>query len=115
MAPTKKLMKVFRSIAGRFVGQTQVRAMNGSCSFYLPVEKTQYLAGAMTAAKGSVAVVYTTGPEDHFRHLFVAYQASIAGFGSGCRPLLGLDGTHLRSKYVGTLLVATAVDGDGAL
>uniref|UniRef100_A0AAV1VBQ9 MULE transposase domain-containing protein n=1 Tax=Peronospora matthiolae TaxID=2874970 RepID=A0AAV1VBQ9_9STRA len=68
----------------------------------------------MTAATRSVAAVYTTGPE-HVRRLFVAYQASIAGLRTVCRQLLGLEGTHLRSKCVGTLLAAAAVDGKGAL
>lgn len=32
-----------------------------------------------------------------------------------CRPLLGLDGTHLKHKYLGILLAATAVDANGSL
>uniref|UniRef100_A0AAV1T7S8 MULE transposase domain-containing protein n=1 Tax=Peronospora matthiolae TaxID=2874970 RepID=A0AAV1T7S8_9STRA len=62
---------------------------------------------------GTIAAVYSNKPE--LRRLFVAYRALISGFKSGCRTLLGLDGTHLRSEYFGTLLAATVVDGDGPL
>jgi zinc finger SWIM domain-containing protein 3 len=49
-----------------------------------------------------------------FHRLFVSYCASAKGFVS-CKPLLGLDGTHLRSKYQGILLTATATDAQGQL
>ena len=32
-----------------------------------------------------------------------------------CRPLIGLDGTHLKTRYQGILLAATAVDALGQL
>ena len=32
-----------------------------------------------------------------------------------CHPLIGLDGTHLKSKYQGILLAATGVDANGSL
>jgi MULE transposase domain len=47
--------------------------------------------------------------------LFVSYYACIWGFMSGCRPLLGLDGTHLKGKYLSIFLGATGIDADGAL
>lgn len=61
----------------------------------------------------STALVERT--EDHkFRRLFISYGASGKGF-MFCRPLLGLDGTHLKTKYFGILLTATAVDANGQL
>ncbi|KAK4754724.1 hypothetical protein SAY87_002828 [Trapa incisa] len=63
---------------------------------------------------GSIASVYGD-PDSCFRRLFVSYQASIYGFLNACRPLLGLDRTYLKSKYLGTLLVATGFDGNDAL
>ncbi|RVW75546.1 hypothetical protein CK203_056454 [Vitis vinifera] len=42
-------------------------------------------------------------------------ETSIYGFLNACRPLIGLDRTLLKSKYLGTLLFATGFDGDGAL
>ena len=46
-----------------------------------------------------------------FKRFFVAFNASIQGF-RHCHPLLFIDGTFLKGKYKGTLLTATANDGD---
>lgn len=64
---------------------------------------------------GSIAVVYGNPTDSSFQRLFVSFQASIYGFLNACRPLIGLDRTFLKSKYLGTLLLATSFDGDGAL
>ncbi|KAJ6331915.1 hypothetical protein OIU76_010318 [Salix suchowensis] len=50
-----------------------------------------------------------------FRRLFVSFHASIYGFQNGCRPILFLDSTTLKSKYHEILLTATALDGDDGL
>ncbi|KAK6913601.1 MULE transposase domain [Dillenia turbinata] len=60
---------------------------------------------------GSFAT-FITKDDSSFHRLFVAFHASIIGFQQGCRPLIFLDSTPLNSKYQGTLLVATAADGD---
>ena len=52
--------------------------------------------------------------ENKFQRLFLYHSAYASGFGY-CRPLLGLDGTHLKSKYKGILLAATATDANGQL
>ena len=49
-----------------------------------------------------------------FSRMFVSFGAAGKGF-AHCRPLLGLDGTHLKSKYKGILLAATGVDACGSL
>ncbi|KAK1583735.1 hypothetical protein Q3G72_026459 [Acer saccharum] len=64
---------------------------------------------------GSIASVYGNPSDNCFQRLFISFQASIYGFLNACRPLLGLDRTFLKSKYLGTLLLATGFDGDGAL
>ncbi|GMG99891.1 hypothetical protein Nepgr_001731 [Nepenthes gracilis] len=63
---------------------------------------------------GSIAS-FATGPENCFQRLFVSYWASIYGFINACRPLLELDRAHLKGKYLGTLLCASAIDADDAL
>ncbi|MCL7030363.1 hypothetical protein MKW94_018938 [Papaver nudicaule] len=63
----------------------------------------------------SIASVYGNPQDNCFQRLFVSFQASIFGFVNACRPLLGLDRTPLKSKYLGTLLFATGFDGDGAV
>lgn len=64
---------------------------------------------------GSIASVYGSPTDNCFQRLFISFQASIYGFLNACRPLLGLDRTFLKSKYLGTLLLATGFDGDGGL
>src|SRR5579859_3247311 len=44
----------------------------------------------------------------------VCYSASAIGF-AFCRSVLGLDGTHLKSKFQGILLCATGVNANGSL
>ncbi|KAI3938570.1 hypothetical protein MKW98_016075 [Papaver atlanticum] len=61
---------------------------------------------------GSIASVYGNPLDSCFQRLFVSFQASIFGFVNSCRPLLGLDRTLLKSKYLGTILFATGFDGD---
>lgn len=75
----------------------------------------QYCAQIRRTNPGSIAVVYGSPVDNCFQRLFVSFQASIYGFLNGCRLLLGLDRTLLKSKYLGTLLFATGFDGDGSL
>ena len=71
----------------------------------------KYCEKLKEANPGSVAFVESS--EGRFLRIFVAFNASILGF-THCRPLIGIDGTHLKSKYLGTLLIATGVDGEGS-
>lgn len=75
----------------------------------------QYCEQVKRTNPGSIASVYGSPADFCFQRLFISFQASIYGFLNGCRPLLGLDRTYLKSKYLGTLLLATGFDGDGAL
>ena len=45
----------------------------------------------------------------------MCFKASIDDFKLGCRSFMGLDGCHLRSKYLGCLLSVTALDGNNGL
>ncbi|KAL9227565.1 hypothetical protein vseg_003242 [Gypsophila vaccaria] len=75
----------------------------------------QYTEQILRTNPGSIALVYGNMDDNSFQRLFVSYQASIYGFLNGCRPLLGLDKIPLKSKYLGTLLLATGFDGNGDL
>lgn len=75
----------------------------------------QYCDQVKRTNPGSIASVYGNPTDNCFQRLFISFQASIYGFLNACRPLLGLDRTFLKSKYLGTLLFATGFDGDGAL
>ncbi|XP_009144282.1 uncharacterized protein LOC103867939 [Brassica rapa] len=63
----------------------------------------------------SIAVVNGHPDDGSFQQLFISFHASISGFLNACRPLIALDKIVLKSKYLGTLLLATAFDGDGAM
>ncbi|MED6174966.1 hypothetical protein PIB30_119138 [Stylosanthes scabra] len=75
----------------------------------------QYCEQLKRTNPGSIASVYGSHTDHCFQRLFISFQACIYGFLNACRPLLGLDRTYLKSKYLGTLLLATGFDGDGAL
>ncbi|XP_071689277.1 uncharacterized protein [Rutidosis leptorrhynchoides] len=47
-----------------------------------------------------------------FKALFVSFYASLCGFLNGCRPLLFLEATSLRSKYGEFVLTANAIDAN---
>ncbi|XP_022880717.1 uncharacterized protein LOC111397985 [Olea europaea var. sylvestris] len=49
---------------------------------------------------------------NRFRYFFVAFGASIRGYMQYLRPVICVDGSHLKGPYKGTLLVATAQDGN---
>src|SRR5579859_2275446 len=73
----------------------------------------QYCEDIIRSNPGSTAIVERT-PDDCFLRMFVSYAASGKGF-AYCRAVLGLDGSHLKSRYQGVLLAATAVDANGSL
>ena len=49
-----------------------------------------------------------------FQRIFKAFHPSIEGF-NHCRPILGIDGTHLYGKYKGMLMIAIGCDGNNLL
>lgn len=75
----------------------------------------QYCEQVKRTNPGSIACVFANPNDNSFQRLFISFQASIYGFLNACRPLIGLDRTLLKSKYLGTLLLATGFDGDGGL
>ncbi|KAK4375806.1 hypothetical protein RND71_006483 [Anisodus tanguticus] len=50
--------------------------------------------------------------EKRLQRFFFSLHASVHGFKHGCRPLVFLEATSLRSKYKETLMTATGVDAD---
>ena len=61
----------------------------------------KYCQDIVASNSNSVAILEKT-PENKFRRLFICYGACSASF-VYCRPLIGLDGTHLKHKYQGTI------------
>ncbi|XP_050936236.1 uncharacterized protein LOC127144368 [Cucumis melo] len=57
---------------------------------------------------------YETDTEGHFKYCFMAIGACIEGW-KYCRPNISVDGTFLKSKYGGTLLTASTIDGNNQI
>lgn len=49
-----------------------------------------------------------------FKRMYVCLGALKIGFIIGCRPILGLDGCHLKSVYGGQLLTAVGLDANNS-
>ena len=45
-----------------------------------------------------------------FKMMYIRYNAQKVGFLGGCIPFIGLDGCHLKGRFGGQLLSATAKD-----
>ncbi|XP_048623684.1 uncharacterized protein LOC125592513 [Brassica napus] len=58
---------------------------------------------------------YETNEKGRFMYLFMSFGQSVRGFYNAMRRVIVVDGTFLKNKYKGTLLVATAVDGNSNL
>lgn len=50
-----------------------------------------------------------------FDRIFISLAAMWKGFLSGCRPLIGVDGTHLKGNYGGVLLSAVSLDANNEI
>ncbi|KAK8714245.1 hypothetical protein V6N13_149438 [Hibiscus sabdariffa] len=53
--------------------------------------------------------------EGRFERLYLCMQAMNDGFKVGCRPIIGLDGCHLKGYYQGHLLAAMGIDADDSI
>jgi MuDR family transposase/MULE transposase domain len=73
----------------------------------------QYCEDILRNNPGSTVTLEHT-EDNQFKRVFISYAASGMGF-AHCRPVIGLDGAHLKGKYFGILLSATAVDANGSL
>ncbi|XP_050106772.1 uncharacterized protein LOC126586117 isoform X1 [Malus sylvestris] len=47
-----------------------------------------------------------------FKRLYVCLDACKKGFKAGCRPMIGVDGCHLKGPYKGQLLAAIGIDAN---
>ena len=75
-----------------------VTARNTYCNIFL-----SYFAGSYSD--------FMVDNDGKFRYFFFSFGASIAGW-HFCRPVISVDGTFLKCKYKGTMLLAASLDGD---
>ena len=50
--------------------------------------------------------------ENRFEYAFMSLGPSIIDFKECCKPLIVINGTHLKGKFLGVLFVAAAKDGN---
>ncbi|CAL9029708.1 unnamed protein product [Prunus brigantina] len=69
------------------------------------------------ANKGSTVILKNKmkGNKPVFERIYVCLEACKWGFLAGCRPLIGIDGCHLKGPYTGQVLTAVGVDGNNGL
>ncbi|XP_018466423.1 uncharacterized protein LOC108837921 [Raphanus sativus] len=58
---------------------------------------------------------YEINDKGRFMYLFMAFGQSVRGYYNAMRRVIVVDGTFLKNKYRGVLLVVTAVDGNSNL
>ncbi|XP_010481178.1 PREDICTED: uncharacterized protein LOC104760023 [Camelina sativa] len=58
---------------------------------------------------------YDIDCDGRFKYLFISFGQSIRGFYKKIRKVIVVDGTFLKNKYKGVLLVATSIDGNSNL
>ena len=59
---------------------------------------------------GSTVKIQTAN--DVFERMYICLDACKRGFLAGCRPLIGIDGCHLKGTTGGQLMVAVGKDGN---
>lgn len=99
--------KAWRS---RDVAIERVKGTTTSSYYELP----DYLKRLAVANPGTITNLFTEsidGGGQRFKYMFVAFGASIQGY-EFMRKVVIVDGTHLKGKYVGCLLTASAQDGN---
>ncbi|XP_059437666.1 uncharacterized protein LOC132170637 isoform X1 [Corylus avellana] len=100
-------LNYFQAWRGKEIAKEQLQGSYKEAYNQLPF----FCGKIMETNPGSLAT-FTTKEDSSFHRLFVSFHASLYGFQQACRPLLFLDSIPLKSKYQGTLLAATAADGD---
>ncbi|XP_040960679.1 uncharacterized protein [Gossypium hirsutum] len=100
-------LNYFQAWRGKEIAREQLQGSYKDAYSQLPL----FCERIMETNPGSLAT-FSTKEDSSFHRLFIAFHASLSGFLQGCRPLLFLDSIPLNSKYQGTLLAATAADGN---
>ncbi|XP_061999138.1 uncharacterized protein LOC133716443 [Rosa rugosa] len=55
------------------------------------------------------------GEVTRFKRIYICIEALKVGWREGCRPIIGLDGCHLKSVHKGQLLTAVGIDGNNGI
>ncbi|KAK8632313.1 hypothetical protein V6N13_072707 [Hibiscus sabdariffa] len=72
-----------------------------------------YLAELRQTNRGTITICHLN--ERLFQRMYVCMQACKDGFKGGCRPIINLDGCHLKGYYGGHILAAIGIDADDCI
>ncbi|XP_074278269.1 uncharacterized protein LOC141601862 [Silene latifolia] len=75
----------------------------------------EYANALRTYNPGSTVIVVVDNVENPpliFKRMYVCFKACKVGFLAGCRPLIGVDGCHLKGSYPGMILFAVSMDAN---
>ncbi|XP_023872388.1 uncharacterized protein LOC111984998 [Quercus suber] len=69
-----------------------------------------------TVDKGSRVILQTKmaneASQPKFKRMYIRFNVQKVGFLGGCRPFIGLDGCHIKHRFGGQILPATAKDAN---
>ncbi|XP_074301116.1 uncharacterized protein LOC141632468 [Silene latifolia] len=74
-----------------------------------------YVNAIRELIEGSTAIVVVENierPPPYFHRIYICLKQIKEGFLAGCRPIIGVDGCHLKAAYPGLCLVAVGLDGN---
>ncbi|KAK8689067.1 hypothetical protein V6N13_087798 [Hibiscus sabdariffa] len=77
------------------------------------VKLYDYLAELRQTNRGTTTICYLN--ECLFQRMYVCMQACKDGFKAGCRPIISLDGCHLKGYYGGHILIVVGTDADDCI
>ncbi|KAL6211842.1 hypothetical protein ACLB2K_017065 [Fragaria x ananassa] len=55
------------------------------------------------------------GPVRRFHRMYICFKACKDGWMAGCRPLICLDGCHIKGQHPGQLLTAVGIDANNGM
>ncbi|CAI9293998.1 unnamed protein product [Lactuca saligna] len=99
-------LNYFQAWRGKEIAKEQLQGSYKEAYGQLP-----YFCDQIMETNPGSRVTFNTKDDSSFHRLFLSFHASLYGF-QHCRPLIFLGSVPLKSKYQGTLLAATAPDGN---
>jgi hypothetical protein len=76
----------------------------------------RYAAELKRVSEGNFILINTERPaptlQPKFGTFYFCFEGLKQGFLSGCRPFIGVDGCHLKTRYGGILLIAVGRDAN---
>lgn len=76
-----------------------------------------YAAEIKRSNPGSTVMIHSSFEDGKpvFKRIYICYKGCMEGFNEGCRPLIGLDGCHLKGHHSGQLLTGIGIDANNGI